>query len=189
MRSVRLTESMRYAIQGAMIAQRFKAEEERLKREERELALAVYRDIYPGDVRTLLSRVPEGFLLRSESVLVSFDGEMKLLNFGERLPVKQEHDRHRCAAKVYAGGDPLTVRFTQLRGEDEVMKAQMAEARASIKAVLSSVTTIKKLIAVWPEAEPFAAPYNSTQGDATAVRALTVPLPKLNALLGLPKKD
>lgn len=189
MRSVRLTESMRCAIRGAMIAHRFKAEEEQLKRDERELALAVYHDIYPDKLRALLNQVPADFLHHSESVLVSFAGEMKTVNFGDRLPVKREPDRYRCAAKVYAEGEPLTVRYAQLKERDDRLKAQMSEARASTKAILWSVTTINKLIAVWPEAEPFAAPYNSTQGDATAVRALTVPLPKLNALLGLPKKD
>lgn len=76
----------------------------------------------------------------------------------------------------------LSKRFTQLNEKEALIKKKEDEIKANVKAALNSVSTIKRLIDVWPEAkELIPDDINKTSATLPAVQ-----VEDLNNLIGLP---
>jgi len=179
--AVRLTNFIREQILAAVLKHAFEAREKDLKERKQAFAKEIYNDIYPPKVRAAMAALPEGFLPTSDYLKVSFEGgSYTRVDFGESLPIANDHMY--SAAKVYPPEHPFTARFIALDREEKDLKREKDEAKNNAKAVLESVTTVKKLIDVWPEIETFARPYAA---ESTS-RAVALPVRELNARLGLP---
>jgi hypothetical protein len=76
-------------------------------------------------------------------------------------------------------------RATSLHDSRNDLIAEIASARSSARATMNSVTSIEKLIAIWPEVESFAAPFMNPKKAAAAILPV-VAREKLNEALGLP---
>ncbi len=181
MATVRLTKYVREQILNALLAHAFDAREKALEAEKFALGDAVYNDIYPEPLRKQMAALPDGFLLTDSDVKVQFDGQrFTHVYFGERRLIAKSHEY--SAARVYDAKHPLTARYDAWKKAKDDLDTEKSKAKSSAEAVLGSVTTVKKLIDVWPEVEPFAAPFNKE----SPCRAVAVPIQKLNAALGLP---
>lgn len=181
--TVRLNSFIREQILDAVLKHAFEDREKALKEEKHALGDAVYNDIYPKKVREQMAAMPEGFLPVDDDLRVQFDGEgYTQVYFGERRRIANAH-RHN-AAKVFDAKHPLTLRFAKYQKELSALKAEKNNAKSSAEAVLGSVTTVKKLIEVWPEVEQFARPFAAESPS----RAVALPIKELNKSLGLPPK-
>lgn len=98
------------------------------------------------------------------------------------LAVERPAQRAQEAVRVYDAKHPLTARYDAWKKAQDDLDAEKSKAKSSAEAVLNSVTTVKKLIEVWPEVEQFARPF----AVESPSRAIALPIRELNARLGLP---
>lgn len=183
MASQRLTNYVREAILKAALDRAFKAREEELKAEQRAFADAVYHDQYPPELLSKMKALPDGFLLTDDDFRVRFgSNNWERVCWGERRIIAKKHEG---TAIIYDDDHALSLRFNELERKDEELCAEKTAAERNAKAVLNSVTTYNKLIEVWPEIEPLAAPFKQNEARATTF-ALSLPITQLNKALGLP---
>tara|TARA_R110000787_G_scaffold631_6_gene2345 strand:- start:14 stop:694 length:681 start_codon:yes stop_codon:yes gene_type:complete len=86
---------------------------------------------------------------------------------------------------TYDAHHKFTLRSEQLKGAREDLEAEILTAGASARATMDSVSTVQKLIVLWPEVEAFACQFLSAE-KAAAVLLPVVQREKLNDVLGLP---
>lgn len=86
---------------------------------------------------------------------------------------------------TFDASHPLTKRFTELRNAREDLKTEIERARNSIRATLDSVSTVQRLIVLWPEVEAFARVYLDEK-RAASVLLPVIAREQLNETLGLP---
>lgn len=179
--AVRLSNYIREQVLNAVLKHAFEAREKALEAEKFALGDAVYNDIYPEPLRKQMAALPDGFLPTDGGVKVQFDGQrFTHVYFGERRRIAKSHEYN--AARVYDAKHPLTARYDAWKKAQDDLDAEKSKAKSSAEAVLNSVTTVKKLIEVWPEVEQFARPF----AVESPSRAIALPIRELNARLGLP---
>lgn len=86
---------------------------------------------------------------------------------------------------VFPADNPFSEEFTVLTNARTDLRDEVARVTASTRATLESCTTIQKLIVMWPEVEPFAAPFLNPS-KAAEVMLPVVQRDALNDVLGLP---
>lgn len=86
---------------------------------------------------------------------------------------------------TYEARDPVTIRLEELKRVREDLLEEISSARHSARATINSVSTIQKLIMVWPEVEAFAAPFMQKETQGAAILPV-VARERLNEALGLP---
>lgn len=179
--AVRLSSFIREQVLVAVLNHAFEAREKAQEAEKIALGDAVYNDTYPEAVREQMAALPNGFLPVSTGLKVQFEGRtLAQLPFGGRRRIAHTHEYN--AAKVYDSKHPLAVRYGAWKDAEGALKRERRDAESSAKAVLESVTTVNKLIQVWPEVEPFARFY----AVESPSRAVALPIKDLNARPGLP---
>ncbi|GAA0334767.1 hypothetical protein L9H26_04075 [Morganella psychrotolerans] len=86
---------------------------------------------------------------------------------------------------LFPADHELSKRFTQINEKEASIEKREAEIKANVKSALDSVTTIKKLISVWPEVKEILP-------DGEQIERVTLPAVKvenLNSLIGLPTES
>lgn len=179
--AVRLSNYIREQVRDAILAHSFSDREKALDAREKELALEFYNDLYPEAVRTHMYALPNGFLEVRSTIRVQVVGESyHSLDLPEKKRVAD------CWAsnpgKVYEADHPLGEKLRTYLKDRAQFKREREEAKTGAWAVLESVTTVNKLIQVWPEVEQFARPF----AVESPSRAIALPIKDLNARLGLP---
>ena len=192
--TTRLTRDMRYEICDLVIGDRFERARTKLQKKRAALAYACYRKVYSKAVRDRMSALPDGWLSEDCSMDVKFGTYYETIYFNgqssrysrENVPervCKRFPQKDRSGASVaLPGSDPLSERFLSIRDEDRALIDEEKRLRIEALSVLESVTTIKRLVDVWPEVEPFLkqiAPTPKAQVPAPIVA-------DLNKKLGLP---
>ena len=200
--SVRLTNDIRASIVKKAITHRFRKPVVELLGIQAALADEVYNEIYGPLTQKRMAELPEGWLgVRSGFTVVfggaheqiDFDGDYNL-NASLRATVPQNrprpeprrffsvHNSHHTPIRVYEARHPLSEKYQTNEAKRSDLMKQVAEAEKALKAALESVTTVGRLLAVWPELKPFC-----TDLLAAKVPNLpAVPRERLNALLDLP---
>ncbi|OBU06974.1 Nmad5 family putative nucleotide modification protein [Morganella psychrotolerans] len=116
----------------------------------------------------------------------AFGGQRTKLGYGSDEQGKSIYrltpDDNKC---LFPADHELSKRFTQLIDKEAGIEKREVEIRANVKAALDSVTTIKKLISVWPEAKEIL-PENE-QPERMMLPAIKVE--NLNNLIGLPTES
>lgn len=86
---------------------------------------------------------------------------------------------------LLAADDPLTVLFNRLDDEKRALSKQREEVKVNVYAALNSVSTVKRLLEVWPESKEL------LPDDIDAARAALPALKvgDLNKLIGLPTEE
>lgn len=204
MASVRLTMSIKEQIERRLIRYRFAEEAQQLVADYAQLASDVYDDLYPEITRKKMEAMPKGWLPRVASVgaqfgesssryiQLSFDGKCygeiakaggrdKEADYDSPRPVPYS-DKDGCL-KCYGVSDPLSERYSSLEERWTALEANIRAARRAAKSAMDQVTTLNRLIEVWPEIAPF------TEGFANKTSLPAIPRSDLNGLLGLPKED
>lgn len=195
--TTRLTNDLREKIANDILRHRFNEQVDALIADRAALAEAIYNDIYRKAEREKMDALPNGWLPEETNIGVQFVARYENFEFNGHfygklgaLRTKREDDRvsrrvqfrHRVGcAKVYEEGHKLAVHHAELDARWSAMKAEYEAASRQTMAALASVSTIKRLIEVWPEVAPFVAKY-----DEQPCNLPSVPTDKLNEMLGLP---
>ncbi|MDH0967700.1 Nmad5 family putative nucleotide modification protein [Klebsiella michiganensis] len=86
---------------------------------------------------------------------------------------------------LFGAEHEITKRFDDIMNEEQKLNARAKEIESTVWAVLNSVTTLKRLIEVWPESKDLI-PGNSDNARAS-LPALKVE--DLNRMIGLPTEE
>jgi hypothetical protein len=171
---VRLTNFVREQTLKALLAKRFAKEEAALKAEEASFAMKLYKAVYPEYKQA--QKLCEGWISQQSSFRVRDRGQVHRYELSQPMPMPyNQRDRNMA--------EELATEGRTLRQKRELYEAQRESARDHAKALLWSVSTLKRLLEVWPEAKPFL-PKDLEQPPT----ALTIPMAQLNAVFGLGAK-
>lgn len=203
MSSVRLSVSIKEQIERRLIHYRFSEEAQQLVSDYADLAHEVYEDLYPEITRKKMEALPKGWLPSTDGVGVQFGdsgSRYTTLSFsgkcygeisyaggrGEterggsrRVPYS---DKSGCS-KRYEMTDPMSERYDELESRYKALEERIRAGRKAARAAMDQVTTLNRLIEVWPEIAPF------TEGFGKKNTLPAISRPDLNGLLGLPKED
>lgn len=194
----KLTNWIRESIAKDLMKHRFADQALQLVRDRAALAADVYNDVYCEADRRKMVALPSGWLCSDRNITVQFgDGRgFEQLHFSgavygevgtvlkdpiEPVEMLVTHQHERGCAKVYELTHPFSLRRDDLRARDKDLGEAIRTARRQTEQALLKATTIKRLIELWPEIEPFASDYEEKPKPLPAL-----PTSELNALLGLP---
>lgn len=134
-------------------------------------------------VARIIAALPEQ--LRSDLRVGPLVGGIIAAFGGRRTHVNQwDSTRPAKGGLSLAANHPLTVEFERLEHLEKELVDRKTNLRAEVRAVLNSVTTVSKLIKVWPEAKELL-PAHEQKG----VNLPSVQLAKLNEAIGLPTPE
>lgn len=140
-------------------------------------------------LKTLQSSVSEYIYLcneKSNDIYPAFAGQRVRLNYGVDNHGKIIHrltpEKNKC---LFPADHELSKRFARIVDKESSIEKKEAEIKANVKAALDSVTTIKKLISVWPEIKEILP--EAEQEQQTSLPAVKVE--NLNSLIGLPTES
>lgn len=137
------------------------------------------------EIEKLRAQLPES--LRENDPVARTDYEMYRMNLGG-LRVRLNfgpslEERRICPSEVvFAADHPLVLQFGQLENRKADLKSKRGTLKQQVQAVLASVTTVKKLLEVWPEAKELL-PQNVEEAKP---QLPALPIADVNALIGLP---
>lgn len=115
--------------------------------------------------------------LGGRAVTLYFDGERSPSNNYQSRVYKKFTTKDRV---IVDAGDPIVIEFDEIENEQDAIDQLSEHVTLETTAVLRSVTTIKKLIEVWPEAITLLPKPQGLQSTT-----LTVNVVDLNKLIGL----
>jgi hypothetical protein len=116
---------------------------------------------------------------------VAFGGQQDRVVWKGLLPIASKHEFDRAAS--YAPDHPLSQRRDVLEKLRSALRADKDRASSQIKGVLSSCSTLRQFVEIWPEAASFVKDFE--QAGPAAVTALALPIKSLNEQLGLPPEE
>jgi Nucleotide modification associated domain 5 len=186
MSTIRITATIRDHIVSGMLRHRFSADQ--LKIDEARAALddlksrrkaSAYGLIYSEKEREELARRRSWFKCVSKVKVMIEDEDVTEFEFPEAMPVPYDHGKDYSAsvAKIVKPD----CEYLTLRAEEKVMKSEVDDAQRELDreqsalrtraiAVIESVTTVKRLLEVWPEVQDFLPEENAgPQGGVPAV--------------------
>jgi len=102
---------------------------------------------------------------------------------GMRARVNEFPGRRPCKSGLMLSSDhPLTIQFEKLEAKEKELKERRSNLRAEVRAMVDSVTTINKLLLVWPEAKELL----PASAKPKTKNLPSVNVESLNAAIGLP---
>lgn len=123
---------------------------------------------------------------RSCEIYPSFGGARTKLEYGKD---KDGDDIYRLTPArdicLLAADDPLTVEFHKLDDDKRAIDQRNEEVKVNVRAALNSVSTVKRLLEVWPESKELLP--DDLDTAKAALPALKVC--DLNKMIGLPTEE
>lgn len=188
MASRRLTNFIRDQIARAAIANRFDHVGEKLRKEEATLAEYCY-ELFFGDFYRAVKTLPAAYFRQSETIIVvePFGGRRLYLHFTYGITFPIPYD-------VISEDNPLTEErapnlakaVADWNNANHSYLVERQNAFQKVRELLASVSTVGKLVQIWPEVEPF---IPKEQVVVRPTQQLAIPIPELNLLLGLVRGD
>lgn len=201
--TVRLTNAVKDSIKNNALAKAgiFKQKEE-LKTEFNQLALDVRIEALGGEDKAkkmelvLEVAISNLKMLREEvnsdigtynsknsRIIPAFAGQRTTLYYGNDRDDNEIRlltpSRDKC---LFSVDHKLSKRFEKLTQKESKIKEKEAEINANVQAALNSVTTIKRLIEIWPESKELI----PTDISKASVSLPALQVEDLNKLIGLP---
>lgn len=206
MASTRLTNNIKSALLRRLIERAFKAQAQDMIDKHSAFAVRVYKDTFADKLKKM-NGLPEGWLPTNDRIKVSFAGQVQSMRFdgalegwsidstlkgagAKTLEVKDMRFTDKAnggCCNVYDATHPLAEEFTAHKNEMADLISEIQAAERTARTAMDSVTTVGKLIEVWPEVEEFAKDFLDN-GERKAVLPM-VPRQKLNDILGLPPHE
>lgn len=201
--TVRLTNAIKDSIKNNALAKAgiFKQKEE-LKKEFNQLALDVRIEALGGEDKAkkmelvLEVAISNLKMLREEvnsdigtynsknsRIIPAFAGQRTILYYGNDKDDNEIRlltpSRDKC---LFSADHELSKRFEKLNKKESKIKKKESEIEANVQAALNSVTTIKRLIEIWPESKELI----PTDISKASVLLPALQVEDLNKLIGLP---
>lgn len=138
------------------------------------------------EINALVAQLPKGSNVKTQklgyserSVDAAFGGMQTSIPFnggeGDRVFGRTTYNRFLLPAD-----HELTKEFNAIEAEQQRIDDQAATLTATVRAACDKVTTVEKLLKVWPEVEELVPANEKTPGTA-----LAIPTDELNKLIGL----
>lgn len=174
---MRLTKSFRNSVIKALEDQAFKERQEALKVEFNAIRDAVYAEAIPQEVIEATKKVPKELLNIADSFRVRFGSDWEWFTFdkGSVLPNQSG------ALAFYDATSSMAKRYFRYNKEMAKLHAERSAAKNKARALLNSVSTLKKLKEVWPEVSDTA---DSVLGEPKE-SSLPVSVTSVNRAFGL----
>lgn len=185
MASIRLTNSIRETIVSGMLDRKFALDiveiqeiEEQLRRAKEELEGVAYSAAFSPEERQRLNSAPAGYFPERDGVYgADEDGQVFFIRFDEKRRIPYENYQRGLPVRIFSDSDPYRklvfnyeetkTRHDNLQGDLELKRRDL---RTKAMGVLNSVTTVAKLVEVWPEVSDFLPEENSgPEGGVPAV--------------------
>lgn len=204
--TVRLTNAIKDSIKNNALAKAgiFKQKEE-LKKEFNRLALDVriealggedkvkkmelVLDVAISNLKMLEEEVNSHigvYNAKSNSLRPAFGGQRIRLRYGKDSKDSKDEDIYLLTPDdnkcLFSAEHELSKRFEKLNKKESKIKKKESEIEANVQAALNSVTTIKRLIEIWPESKELI----PTDISKTSVLLPALQVEDLNKLIGLP---
>ena len=178
---MRLTNQIRQDILKALLDQRFEKEQNENKRQLDALGEKIYHSIYTPELLGLMAQLPGNSFRRVSNIMARCGRNYRSFN----LPkvVELLHFHHQVCVEIPAESELGKEYFDILRKHDE-LRDNRTEMERKVLTTLNSVTTMHKLLKVWPEVEPFVKGRLFSSPNLPAL-----PTQELNKLLGIPKNE
>ena len=188
----RLTNNMREAIIENAIAkstlpERFAALDKRAEKWREDVRIAALggpaeaKKIEAANRRILkqLEKFPSDVVMEpfrtGHNLMANFAGERQWLEYADEQVVTAE--------PTFTADHPVTIERGEISNARDALNVERSEIEQLVAATVHSVTTIKKLLEVWPECVELI-----PSADAPMANLPAVPVPELNALIGLPSQ-
>lgn len=126
----------------------------------------------PNDLRQTLRAGP-----MAGSIYAAFGGRRCYVN-------AWDGERPARGGLMLATDHPLSVEFYELEDAARAIEKKRDDLKIEVRAAVDSVTTVGKLLSVWPEAKELLPTYAAQPKNLPAVR-----VDKLNAAIGLPTEE
>ncbi|WP_273827471.1 Nmad5 family putative nucleotide modification protein [Providencia rettgeri] len=113
----------------------------------------------------------------------SFGGMRLWLKYGRKENNDKIYLLTPCDSKLlFAADHHLSLKFTELEDKKRNINNKVSEVKANVTAALNSVTTVKRLLTIWPEAKELL----PKDVEKASVQLPALKVEKLNEIIGLP---
>jgi hypothetical protein len=134
-----------------------------------------------------ISAIPKDFLIRKDYDHINKDSIVQLNIAGKAVNWGFEDEvifptNNGCNRYVILADNPLSDMFDNIHNEKEKRKEIKETVRVNVWAVLNSVTTVKKLLEVWPES----AELIPSGIEKPVINLPTIQIADLNNMIGVP---
>lgn len=195
----RLDNVIRNDIRFALLRHRFEPTIKDIKKRHCELAMKFYEDIFKDDIKAM-KRIPDGWLPKHDYISFTISGQRDLFYFNGRncfsnsdhviLGINNKIPEIRQSQlfpdsfnpKNYPISHPLAIERAKLIQEKDTLDEQVRDAAAYAKTVMASVTTVSRLLEVWPDVAPFVPKLE----EVRVANLPSIPIEKLNEMFKLP---
>lgn len=201
MASTRITAALRDHVVAGLMRHRFNIEElaitearEAANKLEAERNRHGYELAFTADERKMLRAAPEGWFPTVSAVRVQVEGgTVEEIHFGDRqrVPFEVYDNRWSKIVAVVSPDHPylsldkqLDAAREDISNKESALKEQKRELKVRAIAVIESVTTVKRLLEVWPEVHDFLPEENAGPSGNLP----TILIADLNTALGLTKE-
>lgn len=138
-------------------------------------------------IKSLLAEMPEGFYSHQQVLNLSRNKKVEVHAHTPRTPLYADWGclrvvRGGCASVNIPRGHELETEHNAIEALDNSIKADAEKIRAQVHALIDPVTTVAKLLKVWPEVRELLPP-----GLEHGKSLPAIPVADLNAAIGLPK--
>lgn len=192
----RLIKATREILIAEMLTRRFKDEAQALQNEYYTFVDVVYGTMFTPKVLAKMKRLPKGWLptksnLRvyghesdHSTLYINSEYSLSLREVGVKLDTKRPYERlfpYNWMRDTYPLPKELDLDLYNLQRKRSKFRELVKTTKADMNTLVKSTTTVKGLIRIWPEIEPFVKKYD--------VKAARLPVPAvagLNTVLGLP---
>ena len=176
----RLTNDMRESISRRCIETQFNKEVEKFKKEEHELGMKCYHDIFDLKIRKAAEALPQKWLRMDGCLRFNVGGYDIRFTVTPPVPVPYSTS---CAS-LGSVSKELAEACQDFANRKKDAKDKADKARIQLSAMLSKIGTVKSLEKTWPEGRAFYKKY-LVVNDGAALPAIQVD--DINKLLGLNK--
>lgn len=147
----RFTETQKQTLRDTVLDKTFSGREESLAAMRQDLAERAYASQGADRVK-LLSELPEGVVRKAAELRCYFGGQQATLELASERP----HSYRAWEGRLRFGtDDPLTKQFEEVERFASTLDKDRKLLRTQINSLLSTISTDKQLLAVWPEVEEF----------------------------------
>lgn len=186
MASVRLTNSIRDAIKNKVLKRTFDKLYKSLRKKEHSLAMIIYNNEFSAKEMKLMDNLPTNWLPVRNSFSVKFEEGTLNYKVYNLLPDNSVnvpyHKANYGTFTLIEKESKIEKLAIEYQKEEDEIKSKHAKAIGSVVAILDSVTTVGKLLDVWPEARDFILPYLSKAKCTLPA----IQFKEVNKLLNLP---
>ncbi|ENI7063102.1 hypothetical protein BBX45_06125 [Proteus mirabilis] len=113
----------------------------------------------------------------------SFGGMRLWLKYGKKENGDNTCLLTPCDSKcLFAADHPLSIKFSELEDKKRNITNKVKDVKANVTAALNSVTTVKRLLTIWPEAKELL----PKDVEKASIQLPALKVEKLNEIIGLP---